>query len=298
MHTHVPLRSILLATNLTDIEWLFPFTCSLAEHSGAHITVLHVISAINGFSIDLAGYPYYDPRDAMAAVKQQLEGFCSKTCAARIKAEVVALDGTPARQILAMANDVQADLVVMGTRAHRGIDKWMFGSVAESVLRSSSIPVVTVGPNARRAAASGRPIKSILFATSLMAHATDTANVDLMLKWTERLQGHLTLLHVLPDHHKHGLAEEQDRKLREGELHALVPERAFQQGEVEAQVRTGRPSREILAAGAHFDLITLGAQDKPVLGRLAPEGTLYQVLAEAHCPVATLHSAHTKAAHA
>ena len=182
MNTHVPLRSILLATNLTDIEWLFPFTCSLAEESGAHITVLHVISAINSFSIDLAGYPYYDPRDAMAAVKQQLEGFCTKTCAARIKAEVVALDGTPARQILAMANDVHADLVVMGTRAHRGIDKWVFGSVAESVLRSSSIPVITVGPNARRAAASGRPIKSILFATSLMSHATDTANADLMLK--------------------------------------------------------------------------------------------------------------------
>jgi len=296
MNTHVPLRSILLATNLTDIEWLFPFTCSLAEESGAHITVLHVISAINSFSIDLAGYPYYDPRDAMAAVKQQLEGFCTKTCAARIKAEVVALDGTPARQILAMANDVHADLVVMGTRAHRGIDKWVFGSVAESVLRSSSIPVITVGPNARRAAASGRPIKSILFATSLMSHATDTANADLMLKWTERLQGHLTLLHVLPDHHKHGAAEEQHRKLREDELHALVP--AFLQSEVETQVRTGRASREILGAGTHADLITLGALDKPVLGRLAPEGTLYQVLAEAHCPVATLHTKHTKAAHA
>ena len=39
MNTHVPLRSILLATNLTDIEWLFPFTCSLAEESGAHVTL-------------------------------------------------------------------------------------------------------------------------------------------------------------------------------------------------------------------------------------------------------------------
>jgi nucleotide-binding universal stress UspA family protein len=296
MHTHVPLRSILLATNLTDIEWLFPFTCSLAEESGAHVTVLHVISAMNGFSIDLAGYPYYNPQEAMAAVTRQLEGYCGKNCNACTKAEVVALDGSPARQILAMANDVHADLVVMGTRAHRGIDKWMFGSVAETVLRSSSIPVVTVGPNARRAAASKRPIQSILFATSLMSHTTDTANADLMLKWTERLRGHLTLLHVLPAHHQHGAAEEQDRKLREGELHALVPQ--LQQSEVETEVRTGRVSREILAAGAHADLIALGALDKPVLGRLAPEGTLYQVLAEAHCPVATLHSEHAQAARA
>jgi nucleotide-binding universal stress UspA family protein len=296
MHTHVPLRSILLATNLTDIEWLFPFTCSLAEESGAHITVLHVISAMNGFSIDLAGYPYYNPHEAMAAVKKQLEGFCAKGCSARTKAEVIALDGSPARQILAMANDAHADLVVMGTRAHRGIDKWVFGSVAESVLRSSSIPVVTVGPNARKAAASGRPIKSILFATSLETHATDIANADLVLKWAERLQGHLTLLHVEPGNSRERFQPDH-LKAREAELRALLPEAAFGERLVETQVRTGRPSREILAAGAGTDLITLGALDKPVLGRLAPEGTLYQVLAEAHCPVATLHTGHTKEAH-
>jgi nucleotide-binding universal stress UspA family protein len=295
MHTHVPLRSILLATNLTDIEWLFPFTCSLSEESGAHITVLHVINAMNGFSIDLAGIPYYHPGEAIAAATAQLEAFCTNTCTARHRSDVVVLDGTPADQILAMAAQSNADLLVMGTEGHRGVDKWLHGSVAEAVLRASPIPVVTVGPNARKNAALGRPTRSILFASSLKAHATDAVNVDVVMKWTERLGGHLTLLHVMAESHKDKLAQEKSVHATEAELHAFLPEDVFRKGLAETQVRSGRAAHEILAAGAHADLIALGALRSPLLGRLAPEGTLYQVLAEAYCPVATLHSEHGKA---
>lgn len=298
MNSHVPLRSILLATNLVDIEWLFPLTCSLAEESGARVTVLHVITALNGFTIDLAGIPYYHPGSAIAAAKAQLQTACCSPCAARVHSEVMAIDGTPADGILATARDVQADLLVMGTRCYRGLDKWLHGSVAEEVLRSSPIPVVTVGPRARKAAAAGRPIKSILFATSLKAQATDAVNLSLILRWIERLHGHLTLLHVAPDDHKNELAQERSCRAREHDLHTLLPEDAFCTNLVEAHVRTGRASREILAAAADADLITLGAVRNPVLGRLAPEGTLYQVLAEARCPVATLHSEHNRARHA
>lgn len=298
MYTHVPLRSILLATNLADVEWLFPFTCSLAEESGARVTVLHVITTLNGFNIDLAGIPYYRPDEGIAAAKAQLREACCQPCAARVHSQVMAIDGSPAEGILTTAREVQADLIVMGTRGYRGLDKWLHGSVAEEVLRSSPIPVVTVGPHARRAAAAGKPIKSIIFATSLKAQATDAVNVGLIYKWIERLHGHLTLLHVAPDEHKHKLAQEESLRAREHELHALLPENVFRDGLVDAQVRTGRAGHEILAASANADLITLGALRNPVLGRLAPEGTLYQILAEAHCPVATLHSEHTRARHA
>jgi len=295
MNTHVPLRSILLATNLTDIEWLFPFTCSLAEESGAHVTVLHVIPSLNAFSIDLAGLPYYRPDEAIAEAKKHLKDFCTRTCIAKTTAEVVAIDGAPADAILATAIQVQADILVMGTRSNRGVDKWLHGSVAEAVLRSSPIPVITVGPHARGVAAQGRPIKSILFATSLKGGPTDAENANLTLRWAERLHGHLTLLHVVEDSRGDDLAQERRCAALEAELHTLVPEDAFRKTLVDARVRTGRPSREILTAATHMDLIALGALRSPVLGRFAPEGNLYKVLAEARCPVVTLHSEHAKA---
>lgn len=294
MNTHVPLRSILLATNLADIDWLFPFTCSLAEESGALVTLVHVVSAWNGFTTDLAGNPYYNPSEAFQAATDYLKAACCRECAAKVKSEVAAIDGSPADGILDMAKQVEADVLVMGTSCNRGVDKWLHGSVAEQVLRSSPIPVVTVGPKARNFAASGRPIKSILFATSLLADSTDIVNLNVILKWTQRLHGHLMLLHVMPDERKDTLAQERDCKAREDQLRSLLPEKALRDGLVHTCVRTGSPSREILAAADQADLITLGALRNPVLGRFAAEGTLYKVLAEAHCPVATLHSEHTK----
>jgi nucleotide-binding universal stress UspA family protein len=294
MNTHVPLRSILLATNLADVDWLFPFTCSLAEESGAHVTLVHVVSAWSGFTTDLAGNPYYNPSEAFEAATTFLKAACCRECAAKVKSEVVAIDGSPVDGILAVAKQVEADLLVMGTSSNRGVDKWLHGSLAEQVLRSSPIPVVTVGPKARTAAASGRPIKSILFATSLLADSTDVVNLSVILKWTERLHGHLTLLHVLPDQRRDTLAQERNCQAREDQLRSLLPEEALRDGLAHTCVRTGSPSREILAAAAQADLIALGALRNPLLGRFAAEGTLYKVLSEAHCPVATLHSEHTK----
>jgi nucleotide-binding universal stress UspA family protein len=294
MNTHVPLRSILLATNLADIDWLFPFTCSLAEESGAHVTLVHVVSAWNGFTTDLAGNPYYNPTEAFDAATSYLKAACCRDCSAKVKSEVIAIDGSPADGILTMAKQVEADLLVMGTSCNRGVDKWLHGSVAEHVLRSSPIPVVTVGPKAHHAAASGRPIKSILFATSLLADSTDKVNLSVILKWVERLHGHLMLLHVLPDERTDSLAQERNCKAREKQLRSLLPEKALRDGLAHACVRIGSPSREILAAADNADLITLGALRNPMLRRFAAEGTLYKVLAEAHCPVATLHSEHPR----
>lgn len=290
MNTHVPLQSILLATNLDDMDWLFPFACSLAEEGGASITLLHVITGSRGMTVDQVGFPYYGSEQAIAAAKEQLQNFCAcAACASRLHYEVLVIEGAPADGILATAHQAHADLLVMGTRGRRGIERWLLGSVAESVLRASTVPVIAIGPNAQRGAASGTPIKSILFATSLKANSNEAAL--LVHKWTERLQARMVLFHVVSASEN---AQEWDRKAREGELRSVLPEEAFHENKAGVDVRTGRASREILTAGAHVDLIVLGTVRTPVLERLAPEGTLYQVLAEARCPVASLHSEHVK----
>jgi nucleotide-binding universal stress UspA family protein len=296
MKAHVPLRSILLATNLSDMDWLLPFTCMLAQESGAQVTVLNVISGWSGYTTDQAGNPYYNPTEAIDYAIAEIKAACSGMHAAGVGCEVMAVAGSAADGILAMADQIQAELIVMGTRCYRGVDKWLHGSVAEQVLRASPIPVITVGPRARQAAASGRPIRAILYATSLQAESTEAENLGLILRWTERLHGHLMLLHVIPEERKDTLLQERTCEARERDLRALLPESAFREGAAHACVRAGLPSREILAAADQIDLITLGARRNPLLRRFAAEGTLYKVLAEAHCPVLTLHSDHAKTA--
>ncbi len=292
MNIHVPLRSILVATNLSDIKWLFPLACSVAEESGASITLLYVITMMQGMTIDQGGLPYYGPTSALAEAEKELQTYCARARAANIQCEAIVVEGRPAEEILATTKKLHTELLIMGTRSHSGIEKWLLGSVAESVLRSSSVPVITVGPNARKAAASRRPIQSILLATSLKSKLNNA--VKIASQWSERLHARLALLHVVPASSRDKALPEKIAQARESELRALLPDPASHSDLVETHVRTGQVVHEILAASARFDLLALGAVRNSALERLAPGGTLYRVLAEAHCPVATFHSEHGK----
>jgi nucleotide-binding universal stress UspA family protein len=53
----------------------------------------------------------------------------------------VALGGPPAEEILAAIKATSADLVAMATHGRSGIGRALLGSVAESVLRASPVPV-------------------------------------------------------------------------------------------------------------------------------------------------------------
>jgi nucleotide-binding universal stress UspA family protein len=63
---------------------------------------------------------------------------------ATIPVETAVMEGKPSREIVRYAEAEDCDLVVMGTHGRGGIDRLLLGSVAESVVRASSVPVTTV----------------------------------------------------------------------------------------------------------------------------------------------------------
>jgi nucleotide-binding universal stress UspA family protein len=54
--------------------------------------------------------------------------------------------GDPSEEILNYIGTHGIDLVVMGTHGRKGLDKVIFGSVAERVVKSSPVPVMVVNP--------------------------------------------------------------------------------------------------------------------------------------------------------
>lgn len=54
--------------------------------------------------------------------------------------------GEPDEAIVTYAETSDIDLIVMGTHGRSGADRLVIGSVAEKVVRGSSVPVLTVGP--------------------------------------------------------------------------------------------------------------------------------------------------------
>jgi nucleotide-binding universal stress UspA family protein len=63
-----------------------------------------------------------------------------------IKVRSKILSGFAPDQILKFARDEDIDLIVMGTHGRRGINKVLFGSVADRVVKTAPIPVMTIRP--------------------------------------------------------------------------------------------------------------------------------------------------------
>jgi nucleotide-binding universal stress UspA family protein len=67
------------------------------------------------------------------------------------------LVGSPQKELPRVADEIEADLVVMGTHGRRGLDRALFGSVAEQVVRTAPCSVLTVRAKPLSAAASIEP---------------------------------------------------------------------------------------------------------------------------------------------
>jgi len=60
--------------------------------------------------------------------------------------EAQVLVGDVAEEIIRHAEESGMDMIIMGTHGYKGLEKVMFGSVAEKVVRSSPCPVLTINP--------------------------------------------------------------------------------------------------------------------------------------------------------
>lgn len=59
-----------------------------------------------------------------------------------IKWEVI--EGEPAESLIDYANKVKADLIIIATHGRSGVSRWVMGSVADRLLRSSCVPVLMI----------------------------------------------------------------------------------------------------------------------------------------------------------
>ncbi|MCM0755644.1 universal stress protein [Desulfovibrio aminophilus] len=65
---------------------------------------------------------------------------------AGVSVEGRVVTGYAAEEVLNLAEEHGVDCIVMGTHGRRGIDRILFGSVAEKVVKSAKCPVLTIRP--------------------------------------------------------------------------------------------------------------------------------------------------------
>ncbi len=286
---------ILVATDLTDLERLMTFAMGQASETGARLILLHVLPGGGSMAVDAVGMPYYDPVGAIEFAAKTLEPWCTMARERNIICDALVREGNAAQQIAASVRQFQADRILLGTRSRSKVSKLLLGSVAEQVLRSVNLPVITVGPEAHLPVGSSGGEKVVLHATTLREASRPSAALACHIAAVQ--QARLVLLHVLPpiDEMERGglptgLASTALHELRNlaaavGTTECGCPVH------VEPLVVHGNPSIEILATSVEqrASLIVLGATHRSALQNLTRDRTIYRVLAHAHCPVLTLH---------
>lgn len=121
---------------------------NLAKKYGAKVTLVHAF-----FVPALAyGDGWALPIDEMLRSAEDAVGKALAKAKDRFpNTEALIVKGEAWEQILGVAKDRRADLIVMGTHGRRGLSHVFLGSVAEKVVRLSPIPVLTVtSPEGRR----------------------------------------------------------------------------------------------------------------------------------------------------
>ena len=118
-----------------------------AELAVAHGAEVHAVYVVNAATF--TGLPMEPSWDGVAdSLREEGESALERveevTKDRGVAVTTHLLEGSPSKRIVECAERTDCDLVVMGTHGRGGIDRLLLGSVAECVVRASSVPVLTV----------------------------------------------------------------------------------------------------------------------------------------------------------
>lgn len=243
-----PPREVLVPMDWSDLSTAaLSYAGVFHERFGSRITVLHAES--------LEAPPYFtrEQRDELLAqakaareaalehLAQEAESILGFRPSTRI------VEGPASRAILAAAEGIPADLILMGSRGRGGVEGLFMGSVAERTVRQSKVPVLVVGAvtgtmGFRRVLC---PVDSGPVSRKALAYAAAVA---------ESFDSDLTILHAREDAATEDGCPEVTDELR-------------RRCRVEEVVRRGDPAENIVRA-AHMDdhdLVVMGVEWKSSL---------------------------------
>jgi nucleotide-binding universal stress UspA family protein len=270
------------------------YAAAIAEHFGAHVTVLSVVDPLLASAAAAAGV-----KPSLAdETRSELERFCGEVFAHRERgASIVGYHvaiGKPAEEILRTAHQLKADLIVISSRGRSGFRKLFFGSTTERVLREAHEPVL-ITPDSPAPATSlaeiARHITRVLAPVDLSAVSQPQISVAHQI--AKALSIPLLVAHVMepifvPSRVRQAMPGVEDaRKTQAHEQLSTIVDAIDPHAEL--MVLAGDPSNEIIALSdaRRANLIVMGLHSSGLLGPRMGSVT-YRVLCRADALVLAL----------
>ncbi len=263
------------------------YAALLAQHFGAPLIVAHA------FTLSQAAMEVEAEPSSVSKQRKDLQFLLSREAAAlshaSLKAGSVLLQGDPKQVIPDLASALAPSLVVLGTHGREWLAREIIGSVAEGILRSTSWPVLTIGPQVASTGGKPSPFQHILYATDLTPAAARAA--VFAVSFANAFRAGLDVLHVVQREaidHPDRLSDIRDRFYRE--LDHLVPDHAKDFCNPRSFIDVGNAHRQILEhiRERSVDLLVLGIRKSSHLGIETRTSRAFQLIVHATCPVLTI----------
>jgi nucleotide-binding universal stress UspA family protein len=248
---------------------------TVARLYGASIFLLHVVTPATyaGMAEAVAGAL----SQMIAAGEAAIEGLAATVRNQNVECTCIVRDGALDEQVSAVISECGIDLLVMATRAGKGLSGYALGSTAERILRKTFIPVITVG--------TCRTLRSWpRTGPSLILYATDLSDVSFRsLAYARSVQrrfsAKLTVAHVLPL----GIEPAKAQQVLDQLQHLAVDNEGV-------QVLHGAVGPALCSAieRTGVDLVAVGVEKHTALREYLFGHTLIAIIAGSPCPVLTI----------
>jgi len=285
----VSLETILFATDFSSsAQTAKLYVQALAERYRSRVRLMHVVDLATALKAPDAGLSI----DIVRRIgEESLSRLQSELLAEKIRVEAVLCEATdPATEILQAAQDGSTDLLVIGTRGHKGLARLVLGSTAEELIHQAKCPILTIGPEVPPPK---QPVnfQRIVYATDFSPEAANAC--VFALSFAQDFGAHLYLCHVLPE--PAGVHQMDDHELNArftSALQRLVPDMAREWCEPECVLEHGFAADGILllAQRVKADLIVVGTRKTSHWFDNFKTGVAFQVISSSHCPVLTIRA--------
>jgi nucleotide-binding universal stress UspA family protein len=141
------IKRIVVGTDFSDAaEHALDYAIELAKKLGGEIVLVHAYE-LPTYAFPEGAVIHAELVDRIGKVSEDaLNSAVRERAKSGVPIKPAIRTGNAWREVLAVAEEEKADLVVIGTHGRRGIARVIMGSVAERVVRMATCPVLTVRP--------------------------------------------------------------------------------------------------------------------------------------------------------
>jgi nucleotide-binding universal stress UspA family protein len=139
------MKKILIATDgSASAHEAIEFGLELAEEHAAEVTFVYVVPVLDRSFADGIGVPAAVPHQIDELDRKPLEDALALAAERDVEAKAELLAGLPVDEIVACADTLDADLIVIGSRGRGAFATALLGSISRGVLHEARRPVLVV----------------------------------------------------------------------------------------------------------------------------------------------------------